>query len=616
MPVDIATEPDTRQAPVLRVPASATQRWDDPFWYRWAIIYQLHVRSFFDSNGDGVGDFRGLTSKLDYIQQLGATAVWLLPFYPSPLKDDGYDVSDYRNVHSSYGTLRDFKTFLREAHHRGLRVIIELVLNHTSDQHPWFQRARNSPAGSRWRNFYVWSDRVDRYRDARVIFKDYESSNWTWDPAAGAYYWHRFYHHQPDLNFDNPEVVKAILQVLDHWLRMGVDGVRLNGVAYLFEREGTDCENLPETHQLLKHLRHHVDSRYRGRALLADANQWPEDAVAYFGNGDECHAAFHFPLMPRLFMAAQMEDRAPIADALQQTPAGPPGSQWVLFLRNHDELTLEMVTEEERTAMYRYYARDQQARVHRGIRRRLAPLMANDRRKIELLNGLLMSLPGTPVVYYGDEIGMGDNIYLGDRAAVRTPMQWCPGRNGGFSEAETQQLFLPAITDPRYHYETVNVRNQSDNPSSLLSWLKRAIAVRKRSSALTGGSLELLHPTNHKLMAFFRRAEETVLVVANLSRHAQAAQIDLSELAGMVPVEMLGQVPLPPIGQLPYMLTLPPHGFLWLALRDAEQLSDKGALRAGHSLRDGPAPAVVELDGPPESIFEKDALGAYRATPA
>ncbi|MCH5375839.1 MAG: alpha-amylase family protein, partial [Planctomycetes bacterium] len=410
MPTQLATETTIGDGVVLGAPAPANLHWDDPVWYRSAIIYQLHVRSFFDSNGDGVGDFRGLTARLDYIQELGATAVWLLPFYPSPLRDDGYDISDYRSVHPSYGSLRDFKTFLREAHHRGLRVVIELVLNHTSDQHPWFQRARKSPAGSRWRNFYVWSDRPDKYSEARVIFKDYESSNWTWDPVAGAYFWHRFYHHQPDLNFENPEVVKAVLLVLDHWLRMGVDGVRLNAVAFLFEREGTDCENLPETHELLKHLRRHVDANYRGRVLMADANQWPEEAAAYFGDGDECHAAFHFPLMPRLFMSAHMEDRGPIMDALQQTPAAPPGAQWVLFLRNHDQLTLEMVTEEERSAMYRYYARDPRARVHLGIRRRLAPLMANDRRKIELLYGLLLSLPGTPVIYYCDEIGMGDNI--------------------------------------------------------------------------------------------------------------------------------------------------------------------------------------------------------------
>jgi maltose alpha-D-glucosyltransferase/alpha-amylase len=455
------------------------------------------------------------------------------------------------------------------------------------------------------RDFYVWSDRPDKYRQARVIFKDYESSNWTWDPVAEAYYWHRFYHHQPDLNFENPDVLKAVLRVLDHWLRIGVDGIRLNAVAYLFEREGTDCENLPETHALLKHLRQHVDARYRSRVLLADANQWPEDAVAYFGDGDECHAAFHFPLMPRLFMAAHMEDRGPIVDVLQQTPSGPPGAQWVLFLRNHDELTLEMVTEEERTAMYRYYARDPQARVHRGIRRRLAPLMANDRRQIELLSGLLLSLPGTPVIYYGDEIGMGDNIYLGDRAGVRTPMQWGPERNAGFSAAPMQQLFLPAVTDPRYHYETVNVRNQLDNPASLLSWVKRAIQVRKRSAGLTGGQLELLDVPNHKLLAYLRRGPETVLVVANLSRHTQAAQLDLAEFAGRVPVEMLGQVPLPPIGALPYMLTLPPYGFFWLALREADQLTDSGPLSAGHSLRDGPPPAVIQLDGAPDSIFQQ-----------
>jgi maltose alpha-D-glucosyltransferase / alpha-amylase len=597
-------EMETTQGMVLRAPSPATADPDDPQWYRRAVVYQVHVRSFFDSNGDGVGDFPGLIQKLDYIQDLGATALWLLPFYRSPLKDDGYDISDYRGIHPAYGTLRDFQAFLREAHRRGLRVITELVLNHTSDQHPWFRRARSSPAGSRWREFYVWSDRPDKYRDARIIFPADEPSNWTWDPVAGAYYWHRFYHHQPDLNFDHPPVRQAVLQVLDYWLRMGVDGLRLNAAPYLFEREGTNCENLAETHQFLNTLRRHVDERFHGRMLLAEANQWPEDTAAYFGEGDECHAAFHFPLMPRLYMAVSTEDRGPVADMLEQTPDPPEGSQWFLFLRNHDELTLEMVTEEERLAMYRHYALDPRARVHRGIRRRLAPLLG-DRRRIELLTALLLSLPGTPVLYYGDEIGMGDNIYLGDRDGVRTPMQWSPDRNAGFSGADCQQLSLPPIRDARYHYETVNVANQLGDPSSLLSWTRRAVALRRQTAALADGSLEVLHPENRKVFAFLRHGGDApVLVVANLSHRVQVAQLDLARFHGRVPVELFGQEPFPPAGELPYMLTLAPYGFFWLALRPAEQMTDQWGPRIGHSLPSGPPPAVIDLDGPPESVFD------------
>jgi len=444
-------------------------------WYKDAIIYEVHVRAFFDSVTDGIGDFGGLTQKLDYLEDLGVTAIWLLPFCPSPLRDDGYDIANYTDVHPSYGTLKDFQRFLREAHRRGLRVITELVLNHTSDQHGWFQRSRRALPGSRWRNYYVWSDTPEKYRDARIIFKDFESSNWSWDPVAKAYYWHRFYSHQPDLNWDNPEVREAMFDAMDFWLDLGIDGLRLDAVPYLFEREGTNCENLPETHQALRELRKHVDEKYQDRMLLAEANQWPEDAVAYFGQGDECHMAFHFPVMPRLFMSLRMEDRYPITDILKLTPPIPQSCQWALFLRNHDELTLEMVTDEERDYMNRTYARDREMRINLGIRRRLAPLLENDRRRIELMNALLFSLPGTPVIYYGDEIGMGDNVFLGDRNGVRTPMQWSPDRNAGFSRANPQRLYLPVNIDPEYHYETVNVEAQQNNPHSLLWWTKRLI---------------------------------------------------------------------------------------------------------------------------------------------
>jgi maltose alpha-D-glucosyltransferase/alpha-amylase len=539
----------------------------NPLWYKDAVVYQLHMRAFCDANEDGIGDFRGLTSKLDYLQDLGVTAVWILPFYPSPWRDDGYDIADYYGVHPSYGTLHDFRVFLRQAHDRGLRVITELVLNHTSDEHSWFRRARASKPGSRWRDFYVWSPTADRYRDARIIFKDFESSNWTWDPAAQAYYWHRFYRHQPDLNFDSPDVRHAMFQVVDYWLEMGVDGMRLDAIPYLFEREGTNCENLPETHAFLRELRAHVDSRFQGRMLLAEANQWPEDAVSYFGAGDECHAAFHFPLMPRIFIAVQMEDRFPIIDTLQQTPAIPDVCQWMLFLRNHDELTLEMVTEEERDYMYRMYARDPRARINLGIRRRLAPLLGNNRQKIELLNALLLSLPGTPIIYYGDELGMGDNIYLGDRNSVRTPMQWNANRNAGFSNAGPQQLYLPVVVDYEYHYETVNVETQQKNPNSLLVWMKRLIGMRQQSCALRGGSIELLQPNNSKVLAFVRKlGDEAVLVVANLSRFPQFVELDLASLEGLAPVELFGQGQFPRIGKSPYLLTLGSYGFFWFAL--------------------------------------------------
>ncbi|MDE2313763.1 MAG: maltose alpha-D-glucosyltransferase, partial [Elusimicrobia bacterium] len=512
-------------------------------WYKDAVIYELPVRAFCDGNGDGIGDFQGLVQKLDYLQDLGVTALWLLPFYPSPLKDDGYDISDYFGVHRDYGTLADFKRFLKEAKRRGLRVITELVLNHTSDQHELFQRARRAPPGSSERDFYVWSDDPRKYSEARVIFQDFETSNWAWDPVAKAYYWHRFYSHQPDLNFDNPAVRAYVFQVLDFWLGLGVDGLRLDAVPYLFEREGTNCENLPETHAFLKELRRRVDAKFKDRMLLAEANQWPEDAAVYFGNGDECHAAFHFPLMPRLFMALQMEDCSPVVDILQQTPDVSDRGQWAIFLRNHDELTLEMVTDEERDYMYRFYAQDSRARINLGIRRRLAPLLGNHRRKIELLNSLLFSLPGTPVLYYGDEIGMGDNVYLGDRNGVRTPMQWSADRNAGFSAANRQRLYLPVVIDPEYHYEAVNVANQQANPHSQLWWIKRLIGLRKHHRAFGRGTLDFLQPENRKVLAFIRAYEdERLLVVANLSRFVQHVELDLAAFEGLRPVELFGRV--------------------------------------------------------------------------
>ena len=546
----------------------------DGLWYRDAIIYELHVRAFHDGNSDGIGDFRGLIEKLDYLQDLGVTALWLLPFSPSPLRDDGYDTADYVGVHSDYGTVRDFRRFLDEAHRRGLRVITELVLNHTSDQHPWFQRARRAAPGSRARNFYVWSQTTEPYKDARIIFSDFEPSNWSWDPVAAAYYWHRFYAHQPDLNYDSADVQRAMLRVIDFWLEMGVDGLRLDAAPYLFERDGTTCENLPETHAFLKRLRHHIDERFPGRMLLAEANQWPDDACAYFGQGDECHMAFHFPLMPRLFMALRTEDRLPIIDIQAQTPEIPSNCQWALFLRNHDELTLEMVTEEERLYMYRFYARLSEARVNLGIRRRLAPLMSNDRRRIELMNALLFSMPGTPIVYYGDEIGMGDNIYLGDRAGVRTPMQWSGDRNAGFSRGDPQALYAPLIVDPEYHHAFTHVDAQQANRSSLLWFMKRLIAVRKRHPALGRGTLEFVHPSNHSVLAFIRRYEdERILVVANLSRFVQGVELDLRDHNGRVPVEITSQAPFWSITDQPYVLTLGPYAFYWFRLEARGALS-------------------------------------------
>ncbi|MEW6534426.1 MAG: maltose alpha-D-glucosyltransferase [Candidatus Auribacterota bacterium] len=547
---------------------------DDPQWYKDAIIYETHVRAFFDSNDDGIGDFKGMTEKLDYLQSLGITALWLLPFYPSPLRDDGYDIADYYNVHPDYGTLKDFKNFLSAAHKRGIKVITELVINHTSSEHEWFRNSRHARPGSNAREFYVWSDTPDKYKDARIIFQDFESSNWSWDSIAQAYYWHRFYSHQPDLNFDNPAVGKAVFRALDFWLRMGVDGMRLDAVPYLFERDGTNCENLPETHEFLKKLRAHIDQTYKNKMLLAEANQWPEDAAAYFGNGDECHMAFHFPLMPRMFMAVQMEDSFPIIDILKSTPKIPSACEWAIFLRNHDELTLEMVTDEERDYMYRMYAKDPRARINVGIRRRLAPLLRNNRRKIELINILLFSLPGTPVLYYGDEIGMGDNYYLGDRNGVRTPMQWTPDRNAGFSKTNPQQLYLPVITDPEYHYEAINVETQDRNPSSLLWWMKRVIAMRKRLPALVKGEMKILIPSNGKVLAFTRSYQnETILVVANLSRFTQVLNLDLAEYEGYRPVEVFSLNEFPPIRRKPYVLTMSPYAHYWISLvRELESI--------------------------------------------
>jgi maltose alpha-D-glucosyltransferase / alpha-amylase len=542
----------------------------DDLWYKDAIIYQLHVKSFCDSNNDGVGDFPGLTSKLDYIAELGATAIWLLPFYPSPRLDDGYDVSGYREVHPDYGTLADFRHFVRAAHARGIRVITELVVNHTSDQHPWFQRARRSRPGSPWRDFYVWSDNDQKYAGTRIIFLDAERSNWAWDPVAEAYYWHRFYSHQPDLNFDNPQVLKAVLSVMRFWLRLGVDGLRLDAVPYLVEREGTNNENLSETHQILKRFRAEVDEAFPGRMLLAEVNQWPEDCKEYFGNGDECHMAFHFPLMPRMYMAIAREDRFPVTDIMRQTPAIPETCQWAVFLRNHDELTLEMVTDSERDYLWETYAADRRARLNLGIRRRLAPLLQRDRRRIELMNSLLLSMPGTPVIYYGDEIGMGDNIHLGDRNGVRTPMQWSPDRNGGFSRADPAVLVLPTNMDPLYGHAAVNVEAQSRDPHSILNWTRRMLAVRRRHPALGRGSLSALYPKNRKILAYLREYEdETILCVANVAHSSQAVELDLSQFNGRVPVELNAGTPFPPIGELPYLLTLPPYGFYWFALATA-----------------------------------------------
>ena len=587
---------------------------DDPLWFKDAVLYELHVRAFHDSDGDGYGDFTGLTQKLDYLQDLGVTALWLLPFYPSPLRDDGYDIADYENVHPDYGTMDSFREFLNAAHARGLRVITELVINHTSDQHPWFQRARRAPPGSPERDFYVWSETPEKYRGVRIIFQDFEPSNWTYDHIAKSYFWHRFYSHQPDLNYDNPLVHDAILPLVDYWFNLGVDGLRLDAVPYLYEREGTNCENLPETHAFLKKLRAHVDAKYPDRMFLAEANQWPEDAAAYFGAGDECHMAFHFPVMPRLFMAMHIEDRFPIVDILQQTPKIPDNCQWAVFLRNHDELTLEMVTDEERDYMYRAYASDRRARINLGIRRRLAPLLGNNRRRIELMNGLLFSLPGTPVMYYGDEIGMGDNIFLGDRNGVRTPMQWSGDRNAGFSRANPQRLYLPITIDPEYHYEAVNVEAQQENASSLLWWHKRLIALRQQHPAFSRGDVEFLDPHNRKILAFIRRhAGEAVLVVANLSRFVQYVELDLRAFEGVEPIEMFGSTEFPRIGRLPYLLTMGPHAFYWFTLRP--QAVDETT--STDSARTNPLPAMISLANW-EELYDRsksrvlaDVLGRY-----
>jgi maltose alpha-D-glucosyltransferase/alpha-amylase len=542
---------------------------DDGLWYKDAVVYQLHVKAFADSNKDGIGDFAGLTEKLDYLQELGVTVLWLLPFYPSPGRDDGYDIADYGAINPDFGTMKDFRRFITEAKRRGLRVITELVINHTSDQHDWFKRARRSPSDSSARNWYVWSDTDQKYLGTRIIFTDTEKSNWTWDPEAGAYYWHRFFSHQPDLNFDNPRVVRAVVQVMKRWLDTGVDGFRLDAIPYLCEREGTSNENLPETHAVIKRLRAELDAYAKDKVLLAEANQWPEDVQHYFGDGDECHMAYHFPLMPRIYMAIAQEDRFPVTDILRQTPDIPPNCQWALFLRNHDELTLEMVTDVERDYLWSTYANDPRARINLGIRRRLAPLMDNDRRKIELMNSLLFSFPGTPVIYYGDEIGMGDNIYLGDRNGVRTPMQWTPDRNGGFSRADPARLYAPPIMDPVYGYEVVNVEAQSRSLSSLLSWTKRMIAVRKSSHAFGRGTITFIRPANRSVIAYVRQyRDEAILCVANLSRSAQATELDLSHWKERVPQEMLGRSNFPPIGELPYLVTLPPYGFYWFRLNE------------------------------------------------
>ncbi|BBD80325.1 maltose alpha-D-glucosyltransferase [Aerosticca soli] len=589
----------------------------DPLWYKDAVIYQAHVKSFFDSNDDGVGDFQGLIDKLDYIAELGANTIWLLPFYPSPRRDDGYDIAEYKDVHPDYGRLADARRFINAAHARGLRVITELVINHTSDQHPWFQRARRAKRGSVARNFYVWSDTDQAYAGTRIIFLDTEKSNWTWDPVAGQYYWHRFFSHQPDLNFDNPAVVRAVLGVMRFWLDMGVDGLRLDAVPYLIEREGTNNENLPETHAILKLIRAEIDQHYPDRMLLAEANQWPEDTQDYFGNGDECHMAFHFPLMPRMYMAIAREDRFPITDILRQTPAIPDNCQWAIFLRNHDELTLEMVTDAERDYLWQVYASDKRARINLGIRRRLAPLMERDRRRIELMNALLLTMPGTPVLYYGDEIGMGDNIHLGDRDGVRTPMQWTMDRNGGFSRADPASLVLPPIMDPLYGFQAVNVEAQARDPHSLLNWTRRMLAVRKRYKAFGRGSMRLLYPGNRKVLAYLREfGDEQMLCVANLSRTAQAVELDLSAFDGRVPVEIVGGSSFPPIGQLSYLLTLPPFGFYVF------QLCASAQMPAWHQQPVEPMPEYETLvlrgpliEGPVmahhRQVLENDILPAY-----
>jgi maltose alpha-D-glucosyltransferase/alpha-amylase len=589
----------------------------DPLWFKDAVIYQVHVKAFYDSNDDGMGDFAGLTQKLDYIKNLGATCIWLLPFFPSPMRDDGYDIGDYRSINPKYGTMHDFRTFVKAAHDRGIRVLIELVVNHTSDQHAWFQRARRARKGSVWRDFYVWSDSDKKYAGTRIIFTDTETSNWTWDPVAGQYYWHRFFSHQPDLNFDNPRVIEAITNVMRYWLDMGVDGLRLDAVPYLCEREGTDCENLPETHGVIKIMRAVLDNEYTDKVFLAEANQWPEDVRQYFGDGDECHMAFHFPLMPRMFMAIAEEDRYPIIDIMRQTPEIPENCQWAIFLRNHDEMTLEMVTDRERDSMYRIYASEPRARINVGIRRRLAPLMENDRRRIELLTGLLLSMPGTPIIYYGDEIGMGDNIYLSDRDGVRTPMQWSIDRNGGFSRSDPARLFLPPIMDPVYGYQSVNVESQSRSPGSLINWMRKLVAVRQGYKAFGRGKLSFLKPSNRKVIAYTRTYEDdVVLCVANLARSAQQVALDLSEFKGRVPVEMVGWSSFQTIGADRYTITLPGHGFYWFLLSDNAQAPSWDAEHPGElpELTTLVLPrdvVMTELGGKALALFENDVMPAY-----
>jgi maltose alpha-D-glucosyltransferase/alpha-amylase len=593
---------------------TGTER-NDPLWYKDAVIYQAHVRAFFDSTNDGVGDFRGLTQKLEYLEGLGINALWLLPFYPSPLRDDGYDIADYENIHPSYGTLADFDRFIEEAHRRNIRVITELVINHTSDQHPWFQTARRAPAGSPERDFYVWSETNRKYEGVRIIFTDTETSNWSWDDTAKAYYWHRFFHHQPDLNFDNPAVLEAVIRVMRFWLDRGVDGLRLDAVPYLIERDGTICENLPETHDVLKKIRRELDRHYPDRMLLAEANQWPADVRPYFGDGDECHMAFNFPLMPRMFMAVRQENGHPIVEILRQTPDIPETCQWAMFLRNHDELTLEMVTDEERDYMYQAYAADPQMRINVGIRRRLAPLMENSRRRIELMNSLLLSLPGTPIIYYGDEIGMGDNIYLGDRNGVRTPMQWTGDRNAGFSRADPARLFAPPIMDPVYGYQGLNVEAQERSPFSLLNWMKRMIGLRKQYRLFGRGSIEFLPSQNRKVLAYVRTYEDTtILCIANLARSVQPIELDLSRFKGLVPVEMLGLTEFPRIGELPYFLTLGGYAFYWFRLQQAvAPISARVAPEEPAEITEAPALFMgvawdTLLEGNVRTLIERDLL--------
>jgi maltose alpha-D-glucosyltransferase / alpha-amylase len=591
----------------------------DPLWYKDAVIYELHVRSFFDANNDGVGDFPGLIRRLDYIQDLGVTCIWLLPFYPSPLKDDGYDISAYNGVNPAYGTLRDFKVFLREAHYRGLRVFTELVVNHTSDQHPWFQAARRAPRGSVKRDYYVWSDTGEEYSGTRIIFTDTETSNWTWDPVAKGYYWHRFFSHQPDLNFDNPHVLKAIIKVMRFWFDMGVDGLRLDAVPYLIEREGTNCENLAETHAILKTLRAEVDARYEARTLLAEANQWPADVRPYFGDGDECHMAYHFPLMPRIFMAVRQEDALPITEILRQTPEIPDNAQWALFLRNHDEMTLEMVTDEERDYLYTAYAADPQMRLNVGIRRRLAPLMEYSRARVELLNSLLLSLPGSPIIYYGDELGMGDNIYLGDRNGVRTPMQWTGDRNAGFSRADPARLFAPPVMDPLYGYQAINVEAQERSPSSLLNWMRTMIGLRKRYRTFGRGRFESVATDNRRVLAYTREDDEhQILVVANMAHTVQPVSLDLSRFLGLTPVEMIGTTSLPAIGETSYFLTLGPHAFYWFLLTRPDEAAGAAPPSGDGARAQAPPLALLAsavwdqlLDDHLRRLLERDALPLF-----